>query len=91
MDAGTSLDDDLDMTRHHMNRNRLGCLGLSVLLLGGSMALTSGCDKQAQTVDLTQETKALENTSNKGGKRFKKSCKKSKASFFFEIRKGTQL
>ena len=67
MDAGTSLDDDLGMTRHHMNRNHLRCLGLSVLLLGGSIALTSGCDKQAQTVDLTQETKALENTSNKVG------------------------
>lgn len=67
LDAGTSLDDDLDMTRHHMNRNRLRCLGLSVLLLGGSIALTSGCDKQDQTVDLTNETKALENTSNKVG------------------------
>lgn len=50
-----------------MNRNRLGCLGLSVLLLGGGIALTSGCDNQNQTVDLTNETSALENTSNKVG------------------------
>ena len=50
-----------------MNRNRLRCLGLSVLLLGGGIALTSGCDKQDQTVDFTEETKALENTTNKVG------------------------
>ena len=38
-----------------------------MLLLGGGIALTSGCDKQDQTVDFTEETKALENTTNKVG------------------------
>ena len=67
LDAGTSLDDDLGMTRHHTKRNRLHCLGLSVILLGGTITLSSGCDQQDQAVDLTNETKALQNTSNKVG------------------------
>ena len=55
------------MTRHHTHRNRLRPLALSMLLLGGGMILMNGCGGEDRAMALVEETKALENTSNKLG------------------------
>jgi hypothetical protein len=68
LDAGSSLDDDLVMPGHTKNRNRLSHLTLSGVMLLGTAILVCGCAKEDQkTLDLTSETKAIENTTNKIG------------------------